>query len=330
MTAQTIALTKADIASLAGARDYHDAVADAFRAFARGDVETPAPMEIHGTGGAFHVKGASMRTGGFPLAAVKVNANFPANPARGLPTIQGAILLSDASTGALLAVIDSIELTLRRTAAASAVALDLLAIPSASTLLICGCGAQARAHLEAIAPLRPIARVLAYDRDDDRAACFARDAATANSPPIEIVCDLAAAAATSDVVITVTTATAPLNFPDELKPGAFVAAVGADNPGKNEIAPALMAHACVVVDVADQCAVMGDLRAAIAAGAMARSDIRGELGALLTGATPGRRHEREVFIFDSTGAAFQDLAVAAMVYERARAKGIGAIVDLHR
>lgn len=330
MRAPALVLTRSDIAALASVRDYHDAVEGAFRAFAEQRTHAPPPMEIYGAGGAIHVKGASVAAGGDRLAAVKVNANFPGNPSRGLPTIQGAVLLSDATTGVLLAVMDSIEVTLRRTAAASAVAADLLALASAKTLFICGCGVQGRAHLDAIAPLRPFERILAYDADRARAARFSGEMTRANAPPIEIAESIGEAAAISDVIVTVTTSSAPLPLPDDLAAGAFIAAVGADNPMKSEIAPSLMARAAVFADVADQCVVMGDLRAAIAAGAMSREDLRGELGEILVGAKAGRRDDREIVIFDSTGAAFQDLAAAAMIFERAKANGIGASVDLQR
>lgn len=326
----TLILTRSDVQRLAAPRDYFDAVAESFRAFARGGVDSPPPMEILGRGGAFHAKGASMEIGGRRLAALKCNGNFPLNPARGLPTIQGAILFCDADDGALLAVLDSIEITLRRTAAASAVATDLLARKSAETLLICGCGVQGRAHLEALAPLRRFRRILAYDVDRSVAGRFVEEARAASGVLIEAASSLDAAAPQADVIVATTPSRAPYLLPQHVKAGAFVAAVGADNPGKSEIAPALMAGAAVIADVAAQCAVMGDLRAAVAAGALAREDIRGELGDALIGAAQGRIDEKEIVIFDSTGAAFQDLAAAAMIFERASRDGIGRCATLNR
>jgi ornithine cyclodeaminase/alanine dehydrogenase-like protein (mu-crystallin family) len=225
---------------------------------------------------------------------------------------------------------DSIEITLRRTAAASAIATDLLSRKAAETLLICGCGVQGRAHLAAIAPLRSFKHIFAYDAVPERAQKFSIEAEETFRLLVEPVADIAGAAEVSDVIVTVTTARSPLSLAASLRPGAFIAAVGADNPMKNEIAPPLMASAVVIVDVIGQCEVMGDLRAAIAAGVMDRGDVRGELGDVLVGVRPGRLNDDEVIIFDSTGAAFQDLTAAAMIFERAKSAGMDEWIDLQR
>jgi len=331
MNPGALLLTRSDIRQLATCKDYYDAVADGFRAFAGGKADTPSPMEIHGEGGAFHIKGASMKIGGRSLAAVKINGNFPGNPGSfGLPTIQGLIVLADASNGSLIAILDSVEITSRRTAAASAVATDLLAKKAAQTLLICGCGVQARAHLEAIAPLRGFRRLLAYDMAADRAERFVAEAMDNLGLTVTISSDLEEAAASSDVIVTLTTSKTPLPLADSVRPGTFIAAAGADNPFKNEMPPELMRRSVVVTDVTEQCAVMGDLRAALAAGAMTRGDVRAELGQILTGAGRGRASDDEIVIFDSTGAAFQDLTAASMAVERASSVGKGAWINLQQ
>jgi alanine dehydrogenase len=140
--------------------------------------------------------------------------------------------------------------------------------------------------------------------------------------------DLAAATRASDVIVTCTTASAPFLTPDHVAPGAFIAAVGADNPEKSEIAPALMARATVVADVLAQGLAMGDLRHAVAAGAMTAGDVHAELAELVSGAKPGRTDPEEITVFDSTGTAFQDVASAAVILERAQATGAGLRLDL--
>ena len=142
----TLLLSGADLARTMRPSDYLAAVAHGFRAGREGRASSPPPMHLHGAGGAFHAKGATLR-GVRNYAALKLNGNFPGNPARRLPTIQGAILLCDADTGSVLAILDSIEITLRRTAAASALAARCLANPGAATLAVCGCGAQAWAQI---------------------------------------------------------------------------------------------------------------------------------------------------------------------------------------
>lgn len=309
----TFILSRADIATLMDQAAWLTAVEAGFRAAARGKASSPPPMTIPGKGGAFHAKGASLETDRH-YVALKLNGNFPDNPAlRGLPTIQGALLFCDGETGSLLAIMDSIEITLRRTAAASALAARFLARSDSVTILICGCGDQGRAQLVALREVLPLRRVLAWDHDPARASAFADETGA------EIAGDLAAAALSSDAIVTCTTARAPFLDPAFVPPGTFVAAVGADSPEKSEIAPALMAKALVVPDVADQCALMGDLHHAIAAGLMERGQIHAELADLVTGTRPGRTSNDQITLFDSTGTALQDVASAAMIYERAQA-----------
>lgn len=304
---EALVLTRGDIASLMAPEDWLDAVEAAFRAAAEGKAHSPSPMHIEGSGGAFHAKGARLELDGLHVA-LKLNGNFPHNPERhGLPTIQGAILLCDGATGRLLAILDSIEITLRRTAAATALAARYLARPDAATVLVCGCGAQGAAQLEALRRVLPLTRCLAWDRDPARSRAF----------PGEPVDDLAAAARQSDVILACTTARLPWLEADFVRPGTFVAAVGADSPDKSEMRPELMARALVVADVLDQCAEMGDLRHAIAAGAMRREDVHAELAELVSGARPGRTDAAQITLFDSTGTALQDVAAAALIYRRA-------------
>ena len=311
----TLVLTRRDVAALMAAEDWLEAAEQAFRAVGEGRAQVPAPMHLDGQSGAFHAKGASVSLGR-RYAALKLNGNFPDNPRCGLPTIQGAILLCDGEDGSLLAVIDSIEVTLRRTAAATALAARYLARADSRTILVCGCGAQGAAQLDALRAVLPLRRCLAWDRDSARAEALGEPAG-----------DLAAAAVEADVIVTCTTARQPFLEAGHVSPGTFIAAVGADSPAKSEIAPALMAKARVVADSLDQCAAMGDLRHAIAAGAMRREDVHAELAELVVGARPGRTDQAQITLFDSTGTAVQDAAAAALIHERALARGAGLAVD---
>lgn len=307
---EVLLITRRDIRRLMSPADFLQAVELGFRAAAMGKASSPPPMHLAMTDGGFHVKGAGMSLDR-DYVAVKVNGNFPGNPARHrLPTIQGAVLLADGGNGRLLAVLDSIELTLRRTAAASALAARLLARTDSRTLLICGCGEQGRAHVEALRELLPIQRCLLWDLDPAQAGQLAAELGG------EAVADVTDAALAADLIVTCTTATEPFLGLDKVGPGTFIAAVGADNGEKSEIDPRLMAAASVVTDVTAQCATMGDLRHAIAAGCMTQADIHAELGELLTGTKEGRRSPDDIFIFDSTGTGLQDVAAAAAIYER--------------
>ena len=160
----TLLLTRDDIATLLTPADYLAAVEHAFHLSAQKLVRSPPPMHIAGLGGAFHAKGASLLDDR-KLCALKLNGNFPGNLARGLPTIQGIVLLCDAENGAPLALMDSIEITLRRTAAASALAARHLAREDAATLAVIGCGDQARPQTSALAQVIPLESGLAFDID---------------------------------------------------------------------------------------------------------------------------------------------------------------------
>lgn len=303
-------ITRRDIRRLMSSADYLDAVELGFRAAAMGKASSPMPMHLPMTHGAFHGKGASISLGR-DYAAVKVNGNFPGNPAKlGLPTIQGAILLFDGSNGTLLAVLDSIEVSIQRTAAASALAAKLLARPDSTTLLICGCGEQGRAHAAMVHEVLPIERRLLWDQHPERSERLAAELGA------EAIQDVKSVARSADVIVTCTTATEPFLDVGMVGPGTFIAAVGADNPEKSEITPALMAVATIVTDITAQSATMGDLHHAIAAGVMRKADVRAELGELLTGEKAGRTSPREIIIFDSTGTGLQDVAAAAAIYER--------------
>lgn len=299
------------------------AVESAFRDLGLGKAEAPVVCGIHVPGGGFHVKAAAL---GEPPSyfVAKTNANFPANPAlHGLPTIQGVALLFDARNGTVLAALDSGEITVRRTAAATAVAAKHLARPDASVMTVCGCGVQGRAHVRALAEVLPISTVFAYDVDGAAAERLAEELAGPLGIEIHPVRDLGEHARVSDVCVTCTSARTPVLGPDDVRPGSFVAGVGADSPEKSELAPELLARSRVVADVATQCAAMGDLGHAIRAGLMAVDAIHAELGEVVAGRRPGRQRPDETFVFDSTGTAIQDVAAAALVYERIRAEGGG-------
>ena len=323
---ETRLLTRLDVEGLLDPHTCVSAVEEAFRLRGTGGRIESAVLGLHSDGGGFHVKAATM-LGDRGYFAAKLNANFPANPqTNGLPTIQGVLGLFDASTGAPLAVMDSIGITLLRTAAATAVAAGHLAREGPATVTIVGCGAQALPQLAALAVVRPIQHVHAVDRDASVANDFAAMAAERLGVSVAMAPDLARATRASGIILTCTTSRTPFLGVRHVVAGTFIAAVGADNEQKSEIEPALMRAAAVVADHRGQCETIGDLHHAIAAGAMRASDIRGELADVVAGTVRGRLNDDEIIIFDSTGVALEDVAAAAVVYERAVRAGIGQVV----
>ncbi len=314
---QMIFLDSAAVRDLLSIEECIAAVERAFRLHGEGKASRPGVLGIHAEQGTFHIK-AGVLDLGRPYFAAKTNANFPGNVERyGLPTIQGVIALFDAVRGTPLAILDSREITSLRTGAATAVAAKYLAREDASIATICGCGVQGRTQLAAVAAVRTLERVYAVDRHGETAAGFARE--MSNELGIEVIAaaDLATATRASDICVTCTPARQAILGAADISAGAFVAGVGADNPDKQELDPALLARSAVVVDILDQAATSGDLHHAIAAGVMTREDVRAELGEVVAGKKPGRLHDDEIVIFDSTGTALQDVAAAAAVYEKA-------------
>jgi ornithine cyclodeaminase/alanine dehydrogenase-like protein (mu-crystallin family) len=183
-------------------------------------------------------------------------------------------------------------------------------------------------QLEALRQVLPIERVLAYDRDGCRSDRFACEHTAADACEIVALGDLKHALQSSDVVVTCTPSREPVLRAGDIRAGTFIAAVGADNPEKWEIDPGLMRRCTVVVDDLDQCSQCGDLHHALAAGVMAVEGVHASLGELVAGGKPGRTRDDEITLFDSTGIAVQDVAAAAVVYERALASGAGTRVAL--
>jgi ornithine cyclodeaminase/alanine dehydrogenase-like protein (mu-crystallin family) len=323
-------LSASEVNALLTPEDCLLAVERAFRLLGEGRAQPPALCSLHGDGGVFHVKAAVLADdSGHPWFAAKVNANFPANPRlRGLPTVQGVIVLIDGENGAPRALLDSASLTALRTAAATGVAARWLARPESTVATLVGCGVQGRAHLPFLrAALPNLRRVRLYDPDVD-ARRRALAAAAALGLEAEAVDDLAAATRASDVCVTCTPVKQPLLGPGDVAPGSFVAGVGADNGEKHELAPALLARAALVTDLLAQCERIGDLHHALAAGALRREQVRADLGEVVAGRRTGRASSDEVVVFDSTGLAAQDVAAAVLVYQRALVAGRGVAAEL--
>jgi ornithine cyclodeaminase/alanine dehydrogenase-like protein (mu-crystallin family) len=223
---------------------------------------------------------------------------------------------------------DSIEITLRRTAAASALAARYLARDDARSIAICGCGEQGRAQLAALAGVTRLHRAIAWDIDYKKAQAFAQEMACRIPIEVRAVEDVRDATRGSDIIVTATTAQTPFLTRDCVAAGTFVAAVGADNPSKSELAPDLLAASTIVVDALAQCAVMGDLHHAIDAGLIAAGDVYAELGDLVLGRKRGRIDARQITVFDSTGVGIQDAASAAWIYRRAVERNVGTMIAL--
>ena len=286
------------------------AVEEAFRELGAKEVPAPGVLSVHAPLGAFHIKAALAGA----YFVTKVNANYPGNPSQGMPTIQGLVVLFDTETGRPLAVMDSAELTARRTGAATGVAVKYLASPGSLTVMLIGCGRQGRSQLESVAAVRLIERVFLCDANEPAAHRLAAELDAQMRADVVPFRDLHVFSRQSDVVITCTPSRDAFLHATSVRAGCLIAAVGADNPHKQEISPELLAQSVVVADVLEQCVVLGDLHHAIEAGVMTVQDVYGELGEIVCGQKPGRVAQSDVIVFDSTGFALQDVAAAVLVY----------------
>ena len=312
----TLLLSRSVIAGLATTQDYLAAMHDAFTGLAEQSYQLPDAAYVPAKGGGFHVKSAS-RLGAGAVAVIKVNGNFPGNGvAWGLPTIQGFIAVLDAERGCVLALMDSAEITARRTAATSALAARHLARSGSRSIGMIGCGLQAWYHLDALLDVATIGLVRYCDPRDEAADAFGRRV-TALGLESKRVASAGAAARGADIVVTVTTSTHPVLALADVDPGTFVAGVGADSPTKHELAPDLLRDSRVVVDARGQAAAGGDLGHAIRSGLMTEADVYAELADIVTGRVAGRSRDDERWVFDSVGLAVQDHAAARMILERA-------------
>ena len=325
---ELIVLSRRDVARLMDYAGYVDAVEAAFRAAVEGSALAPPAAAFHLPAGSFHAKAAALMAGEAPVMAIKLNGNFPGNPAaHGLPTVQGIIYLADAANGRPLALMDSIEITINRTGAATTLAARHLARADSSVATICGAGVQGRIQLRALAAALPLACVHVWDARPEAA----RDMTEELRDAIEFelrVADSLAVVRESDVVVTCTSARKAFLGPDLVRPGTFIAAVGADNSDKQEIDPRLYAAILAVVDSLEQAVEIGDLHHAIAAGAVTTSHVHTTLGEILSGRRPGRTDPKTITLFDSTGMGLQDVAAAAAIYRRALQAGVGTRLTL--
>jgi ornithine cyclodeaminase/alanine dehydrogenase-like protein (mu-crystallin family) len=326
-------LSAEDVAKLLPMRDCIQVMRDALASLARGKALVPLRMvmrmpDASGFLGVMpgHIGPGDGGEGALGMKAVSV---FPGNARRGIDTHQGAVLLFEADTGRLSALMDGATITAIRTAAVSGVATDLLARRDATELAILGAGVQARTHLEAIAAVRPLRRVRVWSRDPEHAVDLVKESAARYNATIEAVPTAEAAVRGADVVATVTASPEPVLQRPWVKDGAHINAVGSSIPTAREIDTATMAAARLFVDRRESALnEAGDVLIPMREGAFTADHIQAELGEVIIGTDPGRRSADELTLFKSLGLAVEDVASAAFILKRARQTGAGQVVRM--
>ncbi|WP_413205221.1 ectoine utilization protein EutC [Rhodospirillum sp. A1_3_36] len=306
-----------------------DCVERAFAALAGGKVVMPPilSMAIADYNGEVDVKTAYVP--GVDGFAIKISPGFFDNPKIGLPSTSGLMVLFSVRTGQVEALLlDNGYLTDVRTAAAGAVAARHLAREDARTACVLGTGLQARLQLKALSLVRPLTSATLWGRDPAKAAALAAALTDELGFPVSPTSDLASAVPEADVVLTTTPASAPILKADWLRPGQHVTAMGSDQHGKNELEPACLARADrYVPDRRAQTEVLGELRAALAAGVITANQPFPELGEIVAGTAPGRLTPDDLTLCDLTGTGVQDTAIATFARDRADASGLGLDVE---
>lgn len=319
---KTLILTAQEIKKLITIEEVITAVENAFRLHGEKSTLMPAkvylPLEKHH--GDFRAMPAYLEN----AAGVKwVNAH-PQNPKRGLfPSVMAVLIYSDPETGFPLAIMDATLITNYRTGAAGAIASKYLARKDAKTLGLIGCGKQAETQLIFHQEVFGFEKICIAGRTEEETekfiAKFSRFALKKATHQESAGCD---------ILCTTTPSRKPIVLAEWIKPGTHINAIGADAPCKEELEPSILKRAKIVVDDYEQAIRSGEINVPLSKGIIKGRDIYASLGEIVAGLKSGRTNEKEVTIFDSTGLAIQDIAVAKILYEKAKKLKIGMEVNL--
>ena len=330
-----LVLSSADVERLLGMGECIEAMASAFMALGRGNGVQPlrSVTRVPDGSGSLYVMPAFL-----PAAdpnsegtlSVKLISLFIGNTAVGLESHQGVIVLFGARQGEVRAVMEASRVTAIRTAAVSALATRLLALPDAADLAILGAGVQARSHIEAMLAVRNVRRVRIWSRTPGNARRLAEEARARHSIDVSATETAEAAVRGADLICATTASPSPVLKSEWVSLGAHINAVGSSTPGARELDTETMARACVFVDSREAAlAEAGDVLIPMAEGAFGRGHIRGELGELVAGRCVGRVTGSDITVFKSLGLAVEDAAAARLLYDRAgQAGNVGATARL--
>ena len=318
----TLILTAAQVRHLLDREALLRALRDAFAAYStrRTVPALRAGSPLPGAGGRTVMVVYPGLIDGIPAFTVKVNTKIPG----GAPSVVGSINLVDLETGAVLAIMDSIVITAERTALAGGVAADVLARRDTPRVAVIGAGVQGEGQVRALQHVRRLERVDVVDSIPERAEAYAERVSRALGVEVVVRDRVADAVRDADIVITATWSKKPFISRDMVREGVHITAVGADEPAKGEVDAGLIESSLFVCDDRDLAASMG----AIAGAGLGPDAIHAELGEVIAGVRPGRTRDDQITIFGTVGLAFQDLAAAWQVYQRARREGVGTEIDL--
>jgi len=319
MNVQTLILNKKEVKDLLNMPDTMKAVEDAFRAWIQGTCDMPPKAYLTVDQGDFRAMPAAL-PGAAGMKWVNVH---PRNPSRGVPTVMAVLVYSDPETGYPLAVMDGTEITAYRTGAAAAIASKYLACQDSHCLGIIGAGSQAYTQILAHVEVFNLKQIKVFDCS--RAAIGKLVKSFPGYPLKE--CSLEETAA-SDIVCTLTTSEVPILKKEWVTSGTHINAVGADAKGKQELEPSILKEAIVVVDDLRQASAAGEINVPISKGFFTINEVYANLAEIIIRKKQGRTDDKQVTVFDSTGIAIEDIAVAKLVFEKAKQEGSYMSIDL--
>lgn len=315
MSIKTLLFTRTSFENVLTMNDYIDAVELSHRLHAENNIIETNLVHADVPNGEYHIKTGGL-LGDKSYYGLKANGGFFNNRENyNLPNILGVIYLSDASNAYPLAIFESSLISKMRTAAATAVAAKYLQPEESVRLGIVGYGNQAETHIEALKCVCNICSIKISGRNVRKAKVFVDKLQGTLDIPVSYD-NIKNTCEDSNILITCTPSTEYLIEDDWVQEGTFVAAIGADSPGKNELHPMLMRKAKIVADIKKQVVKVGESQHAINQGLISDDDIYCELGDLVTKKKKGRTNSTDIFIYDSTGTAIQDISTAAYIYEK--------------
>jgi len=315
----TLLLNKKDVQNLIAMEEVIPVVEKAFKELTEGKGAMPSKVYLTVKDGDFRAMPAAL-PGAAGMKWVNVH---PGNPLKGLPTVMAVLIYNDPATGYPLAIMDATESTAFRTAATSAIASKYLARKNSKTLGIVGAGRQASTHIMAHRLIFDFKEIRVFDISSEAVARLIK-----GFPESPIKERSLEETVKSDIVCTLTPAHQPVVKSRWIMPGTHINAVGADAQGKEELEPSILNDAMVVVDDLRQASHGGEINVPLSKGLFKKQQIYATLGEIITGIKTGRTDNKIITVFDSTGLAIEDIAVARLLYEKARNNGTGLTVNL--
>jgi alanine dehydrogenase len=327
---KVLLLSEQEVTELLSIEEVMEAVENVFKEKALGYAQMPPKVYLDFAKYNGDVRTMPAYLERLDVASVKIVNSHPENPCKfGLPTVSATVVLLDPRNGALLALMGGNSITAMRTAAAGGIAAKYLANKDSVTAGFIGAGVQAKAQLKALLRVFPdLEEIRVCDISREAAEAFASKAKRIGAAEVVVVGGEEETVRGADIVVTTTPSKKPLVFDAWVSEGTHFNCIGADAPLKEELDPAILKRAKIVVDDREQAAHSGEINVPLSQGVLSEEDVWAELGDLVAGTKPARTSKKEITVFDSTGLAIQDAATVELVYKKAMSRKTGCFIDI--